>query len=145
MKRSSRSNRGTTPFQFTLLLMVILVTVSFIGVLAFQGLLNNHSESFLNIENINFYNDVSTDYVEITISNSGASDTKVESVYIGNSVSFLALQNNVAYNPHNQILSSGSSLKITFNFDWTSGETYRFKITTESGQRLYFNRECEVK
>jgi len=32
------------------------------------------------------------------------------------------------------MVSPGSVSKVTFNYEWTSGETYFFKVLTEEGQ-----------
>ena len=33
-------------------------------------------------------------------------------------------------------------MKITIDYDWTDGETYYFKITTEEGLEIPFSREA---
>jgi len=38
----------------------------------------------------------------------------------------------VFWNP--KMVSPGSVSKVTFNYEWTSGETYFFKVLTEEGQ-----------
>ena len=91
------------------------------------------------VENVRFYTDSSIDYVEVILRNSGTGDAIVETVYIGTSSTDLTTQSIVTYTPSTQIVSAGSSLNVTIEYDWTEGTRYHFKIATESGLTLPFS------
>ena len=46
----------------------------------------------------------------------------------------------VVWNPNR--VSPGSVSKVTFNYEWTSGETYFFKVLTEDGQEKMVSQKA---
>jgi flagellin-like protein len=145
MRNVLKSKNGISPILATLLLIVIAVAaviVTYAWVMTFTGSTTSQAGAILNLENVRFYNISSTDYIEITLRNSGTADATVASVYVGISDSNLALQSSISYNPSSQIIVQGSSLNITITYDWTDGTTYHFNIVTEEGLTYPFQREA---
>jgi flagellin-like protein len=141
MNNISKSKKGISPILATLLLIVIAgvaVIVTYAWVMTFTGPTTSQAVAVLNLENVRFYNVSSSDYVEITLRNSGTADAIVASVYVGTLDSNLVLQNTVSHNPSSQIIGQGSSLKITITYDWTDDTTYFFNIATEEGLTFTF-------
>jgi flagellin-like protein len=145
MKNILKSKKGISPILATLLLIVIAVAaviVTYAWVMTFTGSTTSQAGAVLTLDNVRFYNVSSTDYVEITLRNSGTADATVASVYAGTSESNLALQSTVSYDPSSQIITQGSSLNVTVTYDWTDGTTYHFNIVTEEGLTYPFQREA---
>jgi flagellin-like protein len=145
MKNILKSKRGISPILATLLLIVIAVAaviVTYAWVMTFTGSTTSQAGAVLSLENVRFYNITTTDYIEVTLRNSGTADATVASVYVGTSDSNLALQSTLNYDPSTQIVVQGSSLNITITYDWTDGTTYHFNIVTEEGLTYPFQREA---
>jgi flagellin-like protein len=143
MKNILKSRKGISPILATLLLIVIAVAaviVTYAWVMTFTG--SSQAGAVLTPENVRFYNTSSTDYVEITLRNSGTADATVASVYVGTSDSNLALQSIVSYDPGSQIIARRSSLNITITYNWTDDTSYHFNIITEEGLTCLFQREA---
>jgi flagellin-like protein len=143
MKKVWKSKRGISPTLATLLLIVIAVAaviVTYAWVMTFTGSTTDQTGALLTVENVRFQD---SKYIEVTLRNSGTDDAKVESVFVGTSASNLVLQesNDVTYNPDTQIVVAGSTLNITLTESWTDGTTYHFKIATEEGFTVPFQRE----
>jgi flagellin-like protein len=145
MKRMLKSKKGISPILATLLLIVIAVAaviVTYAWVMTFTGSTTNQAGAFPEHENTRFYNVTTTDYIEVTLRNTGTSDSKVETVYIGTSKSNLVTQTSVTYSPTTQIITAGESLTMTIAYDWTDGTTYYFKIATEEGLNVEYSMEA---
>ena len=125
-----------------IVIAVAAVIVTYAWVMTFTGSTTSQAGAVLTVDNVRFHTVSSTDYVEIILRNSGTGDAKVESVYAGTSDSNLALQSSVSYNPTSQIVTAGSSLNVTITYDWTDGTMYYFKMATEEGMTVPFNREA---
>ena len=104
-----------------------------------QGSSTSQAGAILTVENVRFYTDSGTDYIEVILRNSGRADAKIVDVYAGTSSSALTIQSSVTYNPSTQMVSGGSSLSVTVQYDWTEGTRYYFKMVTEAGQTLPFS------
>jgi flagellin-like protein len=145
MKNVLKSKRGISPILATLLLIVIAVAaviVTYAWVMTFTGSTTSQAGAVLTFENTRFYNISSTDYIEVTLRNSGTADATAASVYVGTSDSNLVLQNSVSYTPNSQIIAQGSSLNVTITYNWTDGTVYHFNIVTEEGLTLPFQKEA---
>ncbi len=110
--------------------------------MTFTASTTSQAGAILKVDNVRFYTNSGTEYVEIIIRNSGTGDAKVDSVYTGTTDSNLATQTGVSYNPNTQIVTAGSTLNITITQDWTDGTRYCFKMTTEKGFEIPFSREA---
>jgi flagellin-like protein len=145
MRNILKSKKGISPILATLLLIVIAVAaviVTYAWVMTFTTSTTSQAGAVLTIENVRFYTQGSTDRVEIVIRNSGTGNAKVAEVYRGTSSSDLQQQTTVTYDPSSMLVSEGSSLKITFNYNWASGTRYYFKVVTEAGLNIPFSEEA---
>ena len=145
MRTILKSKKGISPILATLLLIVIAVAaviVTYAWVITFTGSTTSQAGAVLNLENTRFYNVTSTDYIEITLRNSGTADGKVETVYVGTTDSNVIAQTSVTYSPTTQIVSAGESLTMTITYDWTAETTYYFRIATEEGLSIPFSAEA---
>ncbi len=143
MRNILKSKKGISPILATLLLIVIAVAaviVTYAWVLTFTGSTTSQAGALLTPENVRFYNSSGLK-VDITIRNSGTADAKVVEVYQGTSDSDLQTVS-PTYDPTTQIVSEGSSLKITLDLSWTSGTRYYFKVVTEEGINIPFSEEA---
>jgi flagellin-like protein len=142
MRSIIKSKKGISPILATLLLIVIAVAaviVTYAWVMTFTSSTTNQAGAILTVENVRFYTDSSTDYVEVTLRNSGTADAKIVEVYAGTSSTALIPQSSVIYDPTTKMVSEGSSLSVTIQYDWTEGTRYHFKMATEAGQTLPFS------
>ena len=145
MRSIVKSKKGISPILATLLLIVIAVAaviVTYAWVMTFTGSTTSQAGAILKVDNVRFYTVSSTDYVEVILRNSGTGDAKVDAVYAGTTSSNLATQTGVTYNPSSQIVAAGSTLNVTITYDWTDGTMYYFKMNTEEGFEIPFNREA---
>jgi len=145
MRHILKSKKGISPILATLLLIVIAVAaviVTYAWVMTFTGSTTGQAGAILTVENTRFYTQGSTDRVEIVIRNSGTADAQVAEVYTGTSSSDLQQVSSVTYDPSSQLVSEGSSIKITFDNDWDSGTRYYFKVVTEEGLSIPFSEEA---
>jgi flagellin-like protein len=145
MRTILKSKKGISPILATLLLIVIAVAaviVTYAWVMTFTTSTTGQAGAMLTLENVRFYTQGSTDRVEIVIRNSGTADAQVAEVYRGTSSSDLQQQSSVTYDPTSKLISEGSSIKITFNYNWASGTRYYFKVVTEEGLTLPFDKEA---
>ena len=143
MKSMIKSKKGISPILATLLLIVIAVAaviVTYAWVITFTESTTNSAGAVLTVENVRFYTSGS-DYVEVIVRNSGTADAKIETVYAGTSDSNL-LQKSATFVPGTQMVTAGDTLNVTIQQDWTDGEMYYFKLGTEEGISLPFNREA---
>ena len=144
MKKILKSKKGISPILATLLLIVIAVAaviVTYAWVMTFTSSTTSQAGAVLSLDNMRFYTDTD-DYIEITLRNSGTSDAKVETVYVGTTDSNLISQTNDSYIPDTQIVSTGATLTITIEYDWDDGTRYYFNIATEEGISYSFSREA---
>jgi flagellin-like protein len=143
MRSILKSKRGISPILATLLLIVIAVSaviVTYAWVMTFTSSSADQAGAVLTVENVRFF-DSSGKKVEITIRNSGTSNANIVEVYQGPSSSNLQTISSVTYDPEN-LVSEGSSSKITFDLSWNSGTRYYFKVVTQEGINLPFSAEA---
>ena len=145
MKNVLKSKKGISPILATLLLIVIAVSaviVTYAWVMTFTGSTTSQAGAILKTDNVRFYTQSNTNYIEVILRNSGTGDAEVGAIYIGTSGSNLETQSTITYDPTSQIVAAGETLEATITYDWTDGETYYFRITTEEGLEIPFNREA---
>ena len=145
MKNILKSKKGISPILATLLLIVIAVAaviVTYAWVMTFTTSTTNQAGAVLSVENVRFYNQSSTVYnIDITLRNSGTADATIDTVYMGESSSDLALQSSVVTGT----IEAGSTYTIEVTGDttlWENGTTYYFNIGTEEGIGIPFSREA---
>ena len=145
MRTILKSKKGISPILATLLLIVIAVAaviVTYAWVITFTGSTTSQAGVVLVRENTRFYNVSTTDYIDVTLRNSGTGDGQIETVYVGTSDTNLVTQTSVTYDPTTQIVAAGESITMTITYDWTDGTTYYFKIATEEGFMVDFSVEA---
>ena len=141
MEKTLESKKGMSPILATLLLIVMAVAaviVTYAWIITITG----SEEAVLTVENVRFYTQESNDRIEIVIINSGTADAKVVEMYQGITSSDLKQISSVTYDPSSQLISEGSSLRITLSINWESGTRYYFKVVTEEGINLHFSEEA---
>ena len=141
MKNILKSKKGISPILATLLLIVIAVAaviVTYAWVMTFTTSTTNQAGAILSVENVRYYNVSTTNYIDITLRNSGTADATVDTVYIGESTSSLELKTGVTTGT----VDAGSTLTLTITHPWTEGTTYYFNIGTEEGIGIPFSREA---
>jgi flagellin-like protein len=144
MRSIIKSRKGISPILATLLLIVIAVAaviVTYAWVMTFTSSTTSQAGAVLTVENVRFYTDQNKDYIEVVLRNSGTASAKIVEVYAGTSSSALTAQDPVSltYVPITQLVSDGSSLSVTIEYDWTEGTRYYFKMATDAGQTLPFS------
>jgi flagellin-like protein len=145
MRTMLKSKKGISPILATLLLIVIAVAaviVTYAWVMTFTSSTTSQAGAILGPENVRYYQEGQTDKVEIVIRNSGTNDAKVAEVYSGTSASGLQQESSVTYDPTSMLISEGSSITISFDFDWDSGTRYYFKVVTEEGYSIPIDAEA---
>ena len=144
MKSMIKSKKGISPILATLLLIVIAVAaviVTYAWVITFTESTTNQAGAVLSVENVRFHNISSTQYIDITLRNSGTADATVDSVYMGESSSDLELlQTGVTTGT----VEAGSAFTVRLSGTdlWDAGTTYYFKLGTEEGMNVPFSREA---
>lgn len=95
--------------------------------------------AILSVENVRFYD---TNKTDITIRNSGTSNAKIVTVYMGTSSTNLQDKTVSPALPQNLVAGNSVTLTITHTGSWTVGTRYYFKVATEAGQTLPFNEKA---
>jgi len=129
-----KSRKAISPILATLLLVVIAVAaivVTYAWVMTYMNNAGQQAGVILYKANVNFYNISVAKKIDVDIGNSGTSDTKITTLYVGTSTSNLV---NQTMTP--QTLVHGGILRVTIDYNWTTGATYYFKVLSVSGQSL---------
>ena len=143
IKRMLNSKKAISPILATLLLnvsAVAAIVVTYAWITTYMGTTTQQAGVILRQDNIRW----STSATEITVRNTGTSDTRLVKVYVGNSAtnmtdvtSFVtpSLTSGVA-------LNAGSTATLTIAWpnalvgSYTAGSTYYFRIVPNTGQFL---------
>lgn len=136
-----KSRKGISPILATLLLIVIAVAaiiITYAWVITFTSS-TIEQVTVLSVENIRFYD---TNKTDIVIRNSGTSNAKIVTVYMGPSSTDLTSRTVSPPLPQNLVTDSSVTLTITHTGSWTAGTRYYFKVVTEAGQILPFNEKA---
>ena len=136
-----KSRKGISPILATLLLIVIAVAaiiITYAWVITFTSS-TIEQVTVLSVENIRFYD---TNKTDIVIRNSGTSNAKIVTVYMGTSSTDLTSRTVSPTLPQNLATDSAVTLTITHTGSWTAGTRYYFKVVTEAGQILPFNEKA---
>ena len=142
--RKLKSKKAISPILATLLLIVIAVAaivVTYAWIMTYMSSAGHQAGVMLYEANVRFYEDNKTKIkkIDIDIGNSGTSDTEILRVYIGASQS--DLQEAKIYDLPKPI-SAGEVVRITLNYNWTSGTTYYFRIVPKAGAPLEFSKKA---
>jgi flagellin-like protein len=134
MSKTGKSKKAISPILATLLLVVIAVAaivVTYAWIMTYMGNAGQQAGVMLYKANVSFYNASGVNKIKIDVGNSGTSDTRITTLYIGLSDSNLV---NETITP--QTLLHGGTATITVDYDWTPGTTYYFKVLSQTGQTL---------
>jgi flagellin-like protein len=137
-----KSRKAISPILATLLLVVIAVAaivVTYAWIMTYMSNAGQQAGVILYKSNVNFYNVTSVKKIDIDIGNSGTSETRIIQAYVGTSPT--ALQNQTIAPI---TLQGGAIERITFDYNWISGATYYFKVTSSSGQTLNWPEQAPV-
>ena len=134
--KTGKSRKAISPILATLLLVVIAVAaivVTYAWIMTYMNNAGQQAGVMLYKANVNFYVDnvTSVKRIGIDIGNSGTSDTRIMTLYIGLSDSSLV---NQTITP--QTLMHGGTASITIDYPWIAGTTYYFKVISQTGQML---------
>jgi flagellin-like protein len=130
MPKQRRSKRAITPILATLLLIVIAVAaivVTYAWIMTYMGHLTGQAGVILYPANVRFYG--ANNQIEIDVQDKGTSDAHIIQIYAGNSTSNLQPQTSAS--PLPTVCVAGSIVPITFNYNWTAGTTYYFKVVAQ--------------
>jgi flagellin-like protein len=128
-----KSRKAISPILATLLLVVIAVAaivVTYAWIMTYMNNAGQQAGVILYKANVYFYMS-GTKKIDIDIGNSGTTDTKITTLYVGTSTSSLV---NQTMTP--QTLVHGGILRVTIDYNWTTGATYYFKVLAANGQSL---------
>jgi archaeal type IV pilus assembly protein PilA len=137
-----RSKKAISPILATLLLVVIAVS-AIVMTYAWMTQYMDDTTDKITVSpyeaNVAFLDKGKT--IQIDIGNSGSADTNIIGVYIGLDDSNATPQKTTPVSPLALKADSITSFKVTYT--WNAGETYYFKIATESGiEPLTFQEEA---
>lgn len=138
--KTGKSKKAISPILATLLLVVIAVAaivVTYAWIMTYMNNAGQQAGVMLYEANVNFYNVSGVKRITLDIGNSGTSDTRITTLYIGLSASNLV---NQTITP--QTLVHSGTVSITIDYNWTTGTTYYFKVLSETGQTINWPQQA---
>ena len=135
IKRFSRSRKAISPILATLLLIVIAVAaivVTYAWIMTYMGGLQRDVRLFKAQVNFNGTN------IDIYIGNSGSTSTTIIRVYAGTSETNRPEQTPIQ--PLPITLPGKDVVTITLNYNWTTGQTYYFKVISPDQSFEWFEQ-----
>jgi flagellin-like protein len=142
-----KSKKAISPILATLLLIVIAVAaivVTYAWVMTYVGTTTQQASIILYDENVRFVDSTT----EITIGNSGTGDTQLVRLYLGTSANDLTEVTTAVTDGLTDLLNAGSVVTLTLDWtdtdlgNWTSGETYYFRVVPQQGQAYPFSAQA---
>nr|MDO8044931.1 hypothetical protein [Candidatus Baldrarchaeota archaeon] len=132
MKKLFRSKKALSPVVAAIILIAVTVAVS-IAVAAWMGALSfgfmGGSEQ-VKIVSVQFSGTNSTNkQITITLQNTGANDVVITSAKVGDTVIPSA---SITVSP-DPTVEAGTSATVTFNYNWTAGQSYNVGVVTKAG------------
>jgi hypothetical protein len=97
--------------------------------MTYMGHVTGQAGVLLYESNVRFYSNGTQ--IDVSVGNSGTSDTTIIQLYIGTSSSSMENQT-ITSEP----LLAGSVQTITVNYTWQLGAIYYFKVVVDTGQSL---------
>lgn len=147
-KNMLKSKKAISPILATLLLIVIAVAaivVTYAWIMTYMGSTTQQAGVILYDENVRFVGSTT----EITVGNSGTGDTQIVRLYLGTSANDLTEVTDDTDIGSGMTLNAGDIAKITLDWpnnavsgNWTSGETYYFRVVPQPGQAYPFSAEA---
>jgi flagellin-like protein len=140
-RRILRQKKAISPILATLLLIVIAVAaivVTYAWITTYMNSTTQQAGVILHPANVAF---TTGGGVTIDVQNTGNADTKIAAVYIGESPSNATQQTTEETLPLS--LRAGEIVSVTIDgFEWTSGDTYYFKVAPTTGPILAFQEQA---
>ena len=132
MKKLFRSKKALSPVVAAIILIAVTVAVS-LAVAAWMGALTfgfmSGSEQ-VKIVSVQFSGTNSTNkQITITLQNTGAGDVVITSAKVGDTV---IPSESITVSPDSTV-EAGTSATVTFNYDWSPGQSYNIGIVTKAG------------
>jgi flagellin-like protein len=146
-KNMLKSKKAISPILATLLLIVIAVAaivVTYAWVMTYVGTTTQQASIILYDENVRFVDSTT----EITIGNSGTGDTQLVRLYLGTSANDLTEVTTAVTDGLTDPLNAGSVVTLTLDWtdtdlgNWTSEETYYFRVVPQQGQAYPFSAQA---
>ena len=130
MKKLFRNKKALSPVVAAIILIAVTVAVS-IAVAAWMGALSfgfmGGSEQ-VKIVSVQFSGTNSTNkQTTITLQNTGANDVVITSAKVGDTVI-----SSITVSPDSTV-EAGTSATVTFNYNWTAGQSYNVGVVTKAG------------
>jgi len=139
LRKILRSKKGISPILATLLLIVIAVAaviVTYAWVMTFTTTQTQQAGVMLVEENVSWPNSTA---IKVVIRNTGTSNAKITTVYVGTSSTNLTAPNKVSSLPANVIAGSTATVTMTLVSAWTTNTRYYFKFATDTLATLEFS------
>lgn len=132
-----KSKKGISPILATLLLIVIAVAaviVTYAWVMTFTGTQTQQAGILLVKENVSWHSN--KNYISIVVRNTGTSNGKIMTAYVGTSATNLVA---VIMNPSSGSVVAGASASFNLTKTWDVSTRYYFKLATDTPATLEFN------
>jgi flagellin-like protein len=148
-KKMLKTNKAISPILATLLLIVIAVAaivVTYAWVMTYTSNLGNQAGVTLFKENIYWNSTESKTY--LTIGNSGTGNTRIVRLYTGTDQHNLLNVTSDTNIGSGLALNAGSVTTVALSWpndlanSWVSGNSYYFKVVTNTGQELPFPEQA---
>jgi flagellin-like protein len=148
IKKFLNSKKAISPILATLLLIVIAVAaivVTYAWITTYMGSATQQAGVVLYNENVRF----DTDATEVTVGNSGTSDTRIVRVWLGDSSGNMTdVTSDTDITGSGMLLPAGGTATITIDWPndvdgaWQPGANYYFRIVPNPGQFLEFPEQA---
>ena len=148
IKKFLNSKKAISPILATLLLIVIAVAaivVTYAWITTYMGSATQQAGVVLYPENVRFDEDAT----EITVGNSGTSDTRIVRVWLGDSSGNMTdVTSDTDITGSGTLLSGGGTATITVDWPndvagaWQPGENYYFRVVPNPGQFREFQAQA---
>jgi len=138
--RGLKSRRAISPILATLLLIVIAVAatiITYTWIMTYMSSTGQQAGVILRLDNVQW---PMTNQITLYVRNTGSSDVLLGNIYVGESATNLQNATIVDMNPQSGLIAAnGGVIRVTINYDWTSGITYYFRVAPKVGAPLEFS------
>lgn len=141
-EKNKRSKRGLSPILVTLILVVISLAAIFATYAWIKASLDDTADNsgvLLYKANVSFISG-HPNYANVSIGNSGASDTQIVNVYLGTNPTNMSAYQISWYTAPGIRAGSVSTIRVMLN--WNNGETYYFRIVPAHGAPVEFQEKA---
>ena len=137
MKKLFRSKKALSPVVAAIILIAVTVAVS-IAVAAWMGALTfgfmGGSEQ-VKIVSVQFTtDDQSNEIIKVTLQNTGTSDVVITGAKVNDETKTVSSVTDLSGSTlSDNTVSPGTTAVVTFNYNWTAGQSYNVGIVTKAG------------